>query len=81
MNIRRLLYGEYSKFVISVILGIGLATLFRSSCNSDKCIKFVAPPPSILKNKVFKYEDGCMGLKHKAVKCNDTFKKVRFQSS
>jgi hypothetical protein len=80
MNIHRLLYGEYSKFIISVILGFGLATLFRFSCDSIDCVKFVGPPPSILKSKVFKYEDGCMNLKHKPVKCNDKLKKVRFQN-
>jgi hypothetical protein len=77
MNIKRLLYGNYSKYVISIILGFGLATLFRYSCNSNNCIRFVAPSPSILK-KVFKYEDGCMKLTHKPVKCNPLKKTVRF---
>lgn len=80
MNIRRLLYGEYSKIIISIILGFGLATLFRFSCESIECLKFVGPSPSILKTKTFKYEDGCMKLKHKAVKCDNNKKKVRFQN-
>lgn len=79
MNIRRLLYGEYSKIIISIILGFGLATLFRFSCDSMECLKFVGPHPSILKTKVFKYDDGCMKLKHKTVKCKDGMKRVRFQ--
>ena len=27
-EVRRLMYGKYSKFVISAVLGLGLATLF-----------------------------------------------------
>lgn len=80
MNIRRLIYGEYSKYIISVILGFGLATLFRFSCESIECLNFVGPPSSMLKTKVFKYEDGCVKLKHKPVKCNEKKKQVRFQS-
>jgi hypothetical protein len=79
MNIRRLLYGEYSKYLISIILGFGLATLFRFSCENRKCIRFVGPPMNIVNEKVFKYDDGCIKLKHKAVKCDKSKKVVRFQ--
>lgn len=78
MNIHRLLYGEYSKYIISIILGFGLATLFRFSCESAECLRFVGPPTSILKNKVFKYDDGCIKLKHRAVKCDNKKKHVKF---
>jgi len=80
MNIRRLLYGEYSKHIISIILGFGLATLFRYSCKTNECIRFVGPPTSILKDKVFKYEDGCVKLTPKHEKCNTIKKHVRFQN-
>ena len=38
MYIKRLLHGRFSKYVISAILGIGLATLFRKACNSRNCL-------------------------------------------
>lgn len=79
MNIRRLIYGEYSKYAISIILGLGLATLFRFSCDSIDCLTFVGPPPSILKEKVFKYGDDCVKLKHKVVKCDANKKTVKFK--
>ena len=32
MYLRRLIYGDVGKIVISIILGLGLATLFRKVC-------------------------------------------------
>lgn len=81
MNIKRLLYGNYSKYVISVIIGFGIATLFRYSCESTNCLRFVGPPPSILKNKVLKYENQCVKLIPKPVKCNPIKKTVRFSEN
>ena len=42
-NIRRLLYGAYSKYFISAVLGLGLATLFRKVCNDRNCLVFYGP--------------------------------------
>ena len=51
MNIRRLIYSRFGKYVISMLLGIGLASLFRKACTDRNCLKFVAAPMSKLKIK------------------------------
>ena len=33
MKIKQLIYSKYGKILLSVILGIGLASLFNISCN------------------------------------------------
>ena len=35
MYVKRLLYNPYSDYIISIILGFGLATLFRKVCNIE----------------------------------------------
>ena len=42
-GVRRLMYGKYSKYVISAVLGLGLATLFRKVCNNRSCLVFFGP--------------------------------------
>ena len=34
------------KIVISIILGIGLAALFRTACQDEECYHYVAPKPA-----------------------------------
>ena len=75
MNIKRLLHGKYSKYVISMILGIGLATLFRKACNSRNCLVFKAPSMEKINNQVFKYNDKCYTFKSSAQTC-DKNKKI-----
>ena len=43
MGIKRLLYFPYSEIVLAVILGFGLATLFRKSCGNKSCIEYRGP--------------------------------------
>ena len=43
MNLRRLIYSDIGKYIISILLGLGLATLFRKVCKDRNCIVFKAP--------------------------------------
>ena len=43
MNFKRLFYTEQGKVFISILLGLGLASLFRSACKNRKCIVFRQP--------------------------------------
>jgi len=78
MEIRRLLYGQYSKYVISVILGFGLATLFRKVCKDRNCLIFKAPNINNIENKTYKYDDKCYTLKHKSVQHDESKKDIFF---
>ena len=39
MHLKRLLNTYTGKMMISILLGLGLATLFRKACNDKNCIK------------------------------------------
>ena len=43
MYLRRLIYSDFGKYIISILLGLGLATLFRKVCDDRNCIVFKAP--------------------------------------
>tara|TARA_B100000795_G_C22526293_1_gene333341 strand:+ start:291 stop:530 length:240 start_codon:yes stop_codon:yes gene_type:complete len=75
MYFKRLLHGRFSKYVISAILGIGLATLFRKACNSRNCLVFKSPSIEKIKNQIFKYNDKCYKFNEQASTC-DTNKKI-----
>ena len=75
MNIKRLLYSKYSNVIISIILGLGLSTLFRKACNSRNCLVFRAPPFDKVDGKTFKHNDKCYKFTPHAGTC-DTNKKI-----
>ena len=75
MNLNRLLNTNTGRFFISVLLGLGFATLFRTTCTGDKCITFNGPVISEIDEKVYKYEDKCYIYNTAAAKC-DTLKRI-----
>ena len=59
MHLKRLLNTSLGKFFISVLLGLGLATLFRKVCTDKNCISFNGPVISDIDNKIYKYGEKC----------------------
>ena len=78
IHIHRLLYSKYSHVIISMILGFGLATIFRRVCKERNCIVFKAPEISKIKNKVFKFNNNCYTYKENSVSCNKNKKNIEF---
>jgi hypothetical protein len=75
MNFKRLLNTEMGRFFISVLLGLGIATLFRQVCTGDKCITFNGPVISDIDDKIFKQDGKCYKYATRPAKC-DPIKKV-----
>lgn len=76
MNFRRLLNTELGHIFISIILGLGLATMFHQTCTSKKCLKFNGPVISEIDGKIYKFNDYCHQYELNAVSCNPTKKIV-----
>lgn len=72
MNFKRLLDTWLGRFFISVLLGLGLATLFRKVCKDKSCIIFNGPVISEIKDKVFKHNEKCYKYKVESAKCDNT---------
>lgn len=75
MHLGKLIHTQTGKYVLSIILGFGLASLFRTVCKGKNCLVFEAPPIEEIHDKVFKYNDKCYKYEPTATKC-DTSKKI-----
>ncbi len=73
-----LLKSESGKYLISVILGLGLASLFRNVCDEYNCIVYRGTSADEVEDKVFQHNDSCYKYKIKPVTCDKTKKIVRF---
>ena len=69
------MHTKAGQMLISIILGIGLASLFRKSCKDRKCLVFRATPINKIKKQVFKFNDKCYTFHESATKC-DKNKKI-----
>ena len=78
MNIRKWIHSETSKYIISIILGLGLSTLFRKECYGDNCIQFTSPPIQELEKEMYLYGKKCYTYKSNSELCNSQKKSVRF---
>jgi len=76
MYLRRLIYSDVGRIIISILLGLGLATLFRKVCNDRNCIIFKAPNIEKIKNQIFKFDNKCYKFSEKIEKCDDKRKKI-----
>lgn len=77
-HFKRLLYSRVGKIIISILLGLGLATLFRKACNKRSCLVFQAPSLNKIKEQVFKYEGKCYKFNSKAESCQNNKKHIEF---
>lgn len=81
MNFKRLLYTDLGRIVLSIILGLGLATLFRKICTDKSCLRFNGPIISDLEGKIYKHGDKCYKYSANTDKCDTTKKQVDLMST
>jgi len=67
---KRILYSKTGRIIISIILGFGLATLFKFSCKNNNCIIFKAPKIKNIRGKIFKFNNKCYKYKENAESCS-----------
>jgi hypothetical protein len=67
----KLLRNKYTKIILGILWGLGLACIFRYACNGRKCIIFKAPKPSDISNNVYGYDEKCYKYEPITTECND----------
>ena len=61
------------KIFISILLGLGLATMFRQVCAEKNCIRFVGPVISEVDGKIYKHGEKCYKYEAESSgKCDET---------
>jgi hypothetical protein len=70
MNFKRLLHSSLGKIIISILLGLGLATLFRKVCNDKNCLTFKGPILGDIDGKIYKHGEKCYEYTSASVPCD-----------
>jgi hypothetical protein len=78
MYLSRFVESENGRILMSIILGLGLATLFRASCKGKNCIIYNAPPLNEIKDKTYKINKKCYKFDFNNTKCDKTKQIVEF---
>jgi len=72
VDIKKLINTETGKIIISAVMGIGLACLFRKVCTDKNCIAFHGPVITDIENKTFKHGHKCYKYNAVSEKCDST---------
>jgi len=70
MNLSKFVNSDTGKYMMSILLGLGLSTLFRSVCKGKSCKVVKAPPLDEIDNQIYKFDGKCYNMERSAVKCN-----------
>lgn len=64
-----ILSDRFGAIIVSVILGLGLAAVFRATCHGDACIVVHGPPRDQIDKHVYRIDDQCYRYSSFAVGC------------
>jgi hypothetical protein len=78
MYLEKFVNSQTGKYLMSIILGVGLATLFRKACKGRNCKVIKAPPLEEIQDKIFKIDGKCYKIDKNAIKCNSKKKTLIF---
>jgi hypothetical protein len=76
MGLKQIVNSPRSKIVIALLLGFGLSTFFRKTCEDKNCIEFKAPPLDKVNGQTFEYNTKCYRFESKQQDCNEKKKRV-----
>lgn len=70
-NLGKFVHTKTGKIIMSIILGLGLASLFRKVCKNYDCIQLYAAPFKQIEGKIFQVGDKCVKYDYKMTKCEE----------
>jgi hypothetical protein len=78
MNFSKFLTDKNGRIISSIILGLGLSTLFRQICKGKNCVIQHAAPMNNIEGQVYKYNNKCYKYTASPVKCDKNKKILQF---
>ena len=78
MKLKEILYSKAGRILISILLGLGLSTIFRKACKNRSCLVFKAAPLDKIKGQIFKYNNKCYEFEQTAETCKPYKKKINY---
>lgn len=70
LHLSKFITSKSGKYIISVLLGLGLSAIFRTVCKGDNCVIFYAPPLEDIQDKIFKQDGKCYKYNMISTKCD-----------
>lgn len=67
--VSNILKDRFGAIIVSVILGLGLAAIFRATCSGDKCVIVHSPPRDQIDKHLYRIDDHCYKYSSYAVSC------------
>ena len=80
MPLSKFVHTETGRILMSILLGIGLATFFRQVCVGKNCLSYNAPPVAEIDGEIYKFDDKCYELQKSAVNCDNKKEIVAFST-
>lgn len=71
MYLDKFVHSQTGKIIMSIILGIGLATFFRAVCKGKRCRVISAPPAEELDDKIYKFNEKCYKMEKNPISCGN----------
>jgi hypothetical protein len=78
MHLGKFVHTETGKYLMSILLGFGLASLFRTVCKDKQCLIFNAPHLNQIQDKIHKYGNKCYTYMPESTKCSTNKKIINF---
>ncbi len=75
----KLIKTQTGKYIISILLGLGLATAFRKVCKGKNCLVRKAPPIEEIDGQTYKFDGKCYSMERHPVKCNKSKNIYKFE--
>jgi len=79
--VNNIMYTDRGRIILSIILGLGVATLFRKYCEGKNCYSFIGPEQNAIRDQIFSFDSGnskCYAMREKTVRCGTKEKSVDF---
>lgn len=70
MYLDKFVHSKTGKYLMSILLGIGLATLFRKTCVGKNCVTYNAAPAEELDGQTYKFDNKCYKFEKNSIKCD-----------
>jgi hypothetical protein len=70
MHLDKFIHSQQGKYLMSILLGLGLATLFRTVCKGSRCKIMKAPPMEEIDGQIYKYDGKCYEMNTNSITCD-----------
>ena len=69
MHLSKFVHTKTGRILMSILLGFGLASLFKHVCKGDGCIQYLAPT-DMKDDDIYKYDGTCYNAEKTASVCD-----------